>query len=84
MTNSDFRTTWENLPLPVGKDVYSAAKIDGSNCWLFKTEEKGLGLLMVGVNEPVNLPKLRHFEFLYLFDSMLIRFNNRVVIIKCL
>ena len=26
---------------------------------------------MVGVNEPVNLPKLRHFEFLYLFEKVL-------------
>ena len=84
MTNSDFRTTWENLPLPVGKDVYSAAKIDGSNCWLFKTEEKGLGLLMVGVNEPVNLPKLRHFEFLYLFEKVLALPGSEHRLKKCL
>ena len=45
MPSSDFRTTWENLPLPVGKDVYSAAKIEASNCWLFKTEEKRLGFV---------------------------------------
>lgn len=71
MTSSDFRKTWEALPLPVGKDVYSAAKIESTNCWLFKTEEKGLGLLMVGVNEPVNLPNLKYFQFLFLFEKVL-------------
>ena len=60
MTNSDFRAVWENLPLPIGKDVYSAAKIEASNCWLFKTEEKGLGLLIGAIvcNEQLPLGTL--------------------------
>ena len=42
MTNSDFRTTWENLPSRWKRRVLSRQN-RGSNCWLFKTEEKGLG-----------------------------------------
>lgn len=44
--------TWRGIALPDNEGEKNARRVDGTNCWLSKSHDGSLGLIMVGVDPP--------------------------------
>ena len=44
--------TWQRIAVPSKEGEKNARRVDGTNCWLSKSNDSSLGLIMVGVEPP--------------------------------
>ena len=44
--------TWEGIPIPSEEQGLAAARVHGTNSWIFKDHEGSLGLVLFGVHPP--------------------------------
>ena len=54
--------TWQKIALPNSEGEKNARRVEGTNCWLSKSHDGSLGLIMVGVDPPNRKLKLENIN----------------------
>ena len=55
--------TWQEIAIPSKEGEKNARRVDGTNCWLSKSNDGSLGLIMVGVEPPNRKLDLENITF---------------------
>ena len=67
--------TWRRIPLPKNENEKNLRRVKDTNCWLSKSYDSSLGLIMVGVEPPNRKLDLENI-YLDFYDRMAIEIEE--------
>lgn len=67
--------TWQEIAIPSKEGEKNARRVDGTNCWLSKSNDGSLGLIMVGVEPPNRKLDLENITFDF-WDRMTLEYKG--------